>query len=94
MFILQCPHCQKSLKVKEGLAGQREKCTNCGQLVQVPVEVHSSVPSEASMSAQDARTLPPSPKLEISDAQVRRRRTSRHGRPQTASLSIRPTRRH
>jgi predicted Zn finger-like uncharacterized protein len=36
MPVIQCPHCSKSAKVKEELAGKRVKCPHCSQLMQVP----------------------------------------------------------
>ena len=44
---VQCPGCEKKLKVKDELAGKRVKCPNCAQVVVVPSVRSASLQSTA-----------------------------------------------
>ena len=67
MILFQCSQCQKPLNVKPELAGKRVKCPLCAKIVQVPEPAVSPVPGSGSMPPPEARTLPPAPRMEISD---------------------------
>lgn len=63
MIQARCDHCGKDLKVKDGLAGKKVKCTGCGNAVAVPKLAANLSPQPVSapspISLQDQRTLPP-----------------------------------
>ena len=37
MIAFSCPHCGKSFRVEEGLAGRRARCKNCGTVTRLPL---------------------------------------------------------
>src|ERR1019366_1522024 len=65
MISFSCPHCSKSLRVKDELAGKKGKCPNCAQFVAAPavganLAAAASQPAKRSMPANgEPRTLPP-----------------------------------
>jgi hypothetical protein len=44
MLFIDCPGCQKPLKVREELAGKKVKCPDCGQTVPVPADQGADEP--------------------------------------------------
>ena len=51
-FTLECPHCNRSLKAPETLAGKTVHCPRCGQPMKVPPVAHTpSPPSRSHHSA-------------------------------------------
>ena len=65
MISFSCPHCRKTLRVKDELAGKKGKCPNCAQFVAAPavaanLAVSASESAKRSMpAAGEPRTLPP-----------------------------------
>jgi serine/threonine protein kinase len=67
MILMQCPHCPKSFKVKEELAGQKIKCPKCAEVLRVPREVDAPVLGGAAApegAGNDGSLLPDVPKME------------------------------
>lgn len=46
-IVFECPHCGKSLAIEAAGAGMEVPCTDCGQLVRVPVPETELTPEEA-----------------------------------------------
>jgi hypothetical protein len=46
----KCPHCQKSLKVKDHLAGKKGACPNCKKALMIPVPVDYEALAAAALS--------------------------------------------
>ena len=44
MIRFNCPHCEKSIRVKGEAAGRKGKCPGCGQTVRVPVAPQPAEP--------------------------------------------------
>lgn len=51
-----CPHCSKTLKVKDELAGKKGKCPDCRKVVLIPVQTVMT-PSRSGSSVMDLETL-------------------------------------
>ena len=66
---LSCPSCDKTLKVKDELAGRKVKCPGCGEAVPVPAGDEAAIVS--------AEKLPRGKPLPVEDEEDRPRQPPR-----------------
>jgi hypothetical protein len=63
MIAFSCPHCNRTLKVQDHLAGRGGKCPGCKGQLTVPVGTSTKIapiPPSSSMGGADEPTVPPS----------------------------------
>jgi len=65
MIVFRCHSCQRSLKVKNALAGKRGRCRHCGTSIQVPAE-----PRPRKKSRPPKSSPPPAPASPATDLTV------------------------
>jgi len=61
MIRFKCPHCGKSISVKEAAAGRHGKCPDCGERVTVPEAIGQDEPIVAEIADIPARLSPQLP---------------------------------
>ena len=64
MIVCRCPGCEKSLQVKEDLAGKKGKCLKCGHVLTFPQSGPKPSGTSVGLAAQEfspaAEALPAS----------------------------------